>query len=304
MDGEGRIKAKALPEWLNTPEEVLTSGRPERERRPILERTLHETVHFLDDILFNETVAEKRGFMQKVDARIKIAVVLVLIVVLSFKRGPLEMLPFGILALFLALISRVPPGVFLKRLLPPFLMTSAIALPAAMNIVVKGGKVLTLFHTGGFLGLPPEIYLTKQGLMSAAGLVLRVLISLSLVFLVSFTTKPSRLIKGLGSMLPGFIRTLVGISYRYIFFLVRRLEEFVLAHKARTAGGVSAREARAWAGARAGSLLLIGMELKEDLRMAMEARGMNYELKDTEGAIKPGLCDFILIALGGGLLLI
>ncbi len=304
---ENNRKAESgLPGWLTTPEAAVSrqTAAAGRGRRPVLERTLHEAVRFLDDAFFNESVSARNGFLQKVDARIKIAVTLALIVALSFKRGPLEMLPFAVFAFVLAALSRVPVGVFLKRLMPPVMMTSLVALPAALNLVVKGQKVFTILHTSGWHGLPPEVYLTRQGLLSALGLVIRVLASLELVFLVSFTTRPARLVKGLGSMLPGFLRTLAGISYRYIFFLVRRLEEFVLAQKARTAGGISGRQARAWTGSRAASLLLISLELKDDLRMAMEARGMSYGLRDTEGKLKPCAADFAFIALGAGVLLI
>ncbi len=308
MEEKEKIRGETvLPEWLTTPQAIRApqaAGARGRGRRPLLERTLHEAVRFLDDALFNEAVSARNGFLQKVDARIKIAVTLVLIVALSFRRSPLEMLPFAVFALLLAVLSRVPIGVFLKRLLPPVLMTCAIAIPASLNLVVKGQKVFTILNTGGWHGLPPEVYLTRQGLLSAIGLVIRVLASLELVFLVSFTTRPARLVKGLGSMLPGFLRTLAGISYRYIFFLVRRLEEFILAQKARTAGGISGAQARAWTGSRAASLLLLSLELKDDLKMAMEARGMSYGLRDTGGKLRPRAADLVFIALSAGVLLI
>lgn len=309
MANEGGNINSALPEWLTAPEPASgekTGGVSAKNKKSILERTLHETVRFLDDALFNETVSAKNGFLQKVDARIKIAAILALIVALSFKRGPMAMLPFALFALLLAAASRVPMGVFIKRLLPPVLMTSVIALPAAFNFVVGGREVFafSLFHTGGRFWLPPEIYLTRQGLLSALGLVIRVLASLELVFLISFTTRPARLIKGLGSMLPGFARTVAGITYRYIFFLVRKLEDFSFAYKARTSSRASVRQTRQWTGSRAAALLLISLELKDSLKMAMEARGMSYALRDTEGPLRPGAADILFLALCGGFLLI
>ncbi|MDA8387042.1 MAG: energy-coupling factor transporter transmembrane component T [Nitrospiraceae bacterium] len=301
---------KALPEWLRAPEPMGGAAPVKqginRGGGPLLERTLQEILGFLDEALFNETVSERNGFLQKVDARIKIAAIVALIVALSFKRGPLEMLPLGAFALVLAALSRVPPGAYLKRLLPPVLITAAIAAPATLNLVVKGRDVFTLFGTGGRFGLPPEVYLTSQGLMSALGLVARVSVSLALVFLATFTTRPARLIKGFCSMLPrGFLRTLAGVSYRYVFFLARRLEEFILAHKARTAGGMMAGgRARAWAGSRAASLLIISLKLKDDLAMAMEARGMGYGFREKEEKLRPRAADLAFIALSLGVLLI
>ena len=291
-----------LPEWLRSPE---PAGAQRRGGRPLLERTLREIVGFLDETLFNETVSGRNGFLQKVDARIKIIAAVSLLVALSFRRGPLEMLPLGIFALVMAALSRVPPGVYLKRLLPPVLMTTAIAAPAALNLVVKGRNVLTLFATGGWFGLPSHVYLTRQGLLSALGLVTRVFVSLALVFLVTFTTRPARLVKGVCSLLPGFMGTLAAVSFRYVFFLVRRLEEFIMAYKARTAGGMIAEErARQWAGSRAASLLLIGLKLKDDLAMAMEARGMGHKSREKEERLRPRAADLAFIALSLGALLI
>lgn len=281
---------KNLPAWLLTSGPMQAQSLP-HGKRPFFERTLAETVRFMDDTLFNETVSMRNGFLQKVDPRIKMISAVALIIALSFQKTPAEMLPFMVFALLLAASSLIPPGMFLKRLLPPFLFTLAIALPAALNIVTKGREVFALFD---------GIYVTKQGLLSASGLLLRALGSVVFVFLVSFTTPPVRLIKALGSIMPGGFRLIIETGYRYIFFFARKLEEFVFAMKARFSSGVSGAEGRRWAGSRAASLLLIGACLKDELTMAMEARGISYDYPKAVGIFSGpgwGFADIIFVLL-------
>ncbi|MDA8173608.1 MAG: hypothetical protein M0018_03340 [Nitrospiraceae bacterium] len=271
--------AGALPLWLLAPEPARAMASPGR-RRPFFERTLAGAVRFMDEILFNESVSAKNGFLQKVDPRIKMICAVALIIALSFQKGPQGMLPFVFFALLLAAASFIPPVMLLKRLLPPLVLTSLIAFPAALNIVTKGHDVFVLF--GG-------LYVTRPGLLSAAGLVLRAVGSVMFVFLVSFTTPPVRLVKAIGAMAPGFFRVIFETGYRYIFFFVRKLEEFVFAMKARFSGGVPGAEGRRWVGSRAATLLLIGAGLKDELTMAMQARGITYEYPQPSGNIsRPG----------------
>jgi len=288
------FEEKAVPEWLLRKEPLKSLPK---KRRPFMEKTLSGVLHFAGDALFNETVSRKKGFLQKTDARLKIAVLFGLVIALSFEKSPQAMLPYAAFAFLLAVISRIPFKVYLKRLLPGFILTLLVAIPATLNFIVKGEPIFNLFS---------GISITREGLLSASGLLLRVTASLMLVFLVTFTTTPSRLIKGFGFYLPGFLRTVISISYRYIFLLVRGLENFILAGRARVLftshiGGTE----RKLAGSRAASLFLLSLKVKDDLKMAMEARGVGYSFKDVPmERFRMGVNDIVLTGLALGLLLI
>jgi cobalt/nickel transport system permease protein len=284
------FEEKRLPSWLLEKE----PARPLSEKgRPLMDRTLSGVLNFADDALFNETFSRKKGFLQSIDARVKAPVLLGLVFALSFEKSPLAMLPYPAFALLLALISRIPLKVYFKRVLPGFLLTLLIALPAAFSFIVKGEPLVSLFS---------GISITREGLLSALTLLIRVSSSLMFVFLLTFTSTPSGLIKGLGFYMPGFLKTLLAVSYRYIFFLVRRLEEFIMVGRARVFSWVkTGGEERRIASSRAAALLLLSLRVKEDLRMAMEARGAGASFRDVPAErfrIEANGIILILLAIG------
>jgi len=297
---------KKLPEWLLTKEagrkahQKVRPGDWSPRRRPFMEKTLGGVLRFAGDALFNETVSRRKGFLQKIDARLKIPVLVGLVIALSFESSPGAMLPYAVFAFLTALISRIPIKVYVKRLLPGLILTLAIAIPAALNFVVKGEPVLHLFS---------GISITREGLMSASGLVLRVTASLMIVFLITFTTTPSKLIKGLGFYLPSFLRTVISISYRYMFFLIRRLEEFILVGRARVLFGgplaLKKNPERKLSGYRAGMLLLLSLKVKDELSMAMDARGVDYSFKEVPTEkFRMGGNGILLIGLALGIIIL
>ena len=245
-----------------------------------LERTLKAVLSFVEYTLFNEKTASRDGLLQKVEPRTKLLVLVSLLAGLSLERTLQGMSRFIVLGAALAVLSRIPAGMYLKRLLPGVLFTAVIALPASLGAVTPGEPV---FHIATFKGsvwlLGHSIYISRQGCLAALGLVARVAGSLMIILLAGFTTRPQELVKTVSFFIPGFLKTVFSMSYRYMFFLVRRLEEFILARKARGAGHLEkdgageAGAGRKWVGSRAASLLIISLELKRELKFAMEARG-------------------------------
>ncbi len=298
----------ALPAWLlkgkkNEGQMDFSGGKrlflfPFLHSGVVLERTLKAVLSFVEDALFNEKTASRRGLLQKVEPRTKLVVIVLLLAGLSLEHTLPGMCRFIALGVALALLSRIPAGMYLKRLLPGMLFTAVIALPACLGAVTPGEPVLTIIRFKGTLTLWPfghSIYISRQGYLSALGLMARVTGSLMIVLLAGFTTKPAELVKAVSFFIPGFLKTVFSMSYRYMFFLVRRLEEFILARKARGTEYFSGKRRagkggldRKWVGARAASLLIISLELRRELKFAMEARGAADEIKE------PGLPAFRL----------
>lgn len=289
------MKIDNIPAWLSQREtETVFQGR---KRNRFIEGTLKQVLSFSEDTLFNETVSKKRGLLQGTWPGIKLLLIFFLIVLLSLQKNIFGMLPFIIFCLLMALLSSIPPGLFFKRLLPGFLFALVIALPASLNLVVRGEPLFMLFSFSRpehFLGIhfPKDIFISREGLISALGLILRVTGSLMLIFLITFTTSPPKLIKGVGFFMPGFLNTLISVSYRYLFYLVRRLEEFILVIKARVPGGGPERRL---IGSRAANLLILSLRLKDDLRMAMDARGVQYSFKWPAEKFRIGSNDILFL---------
>ena len=171
---------------------------------------------------------------------------------------------------------------YIKKLMPVVLFTMFISLPAALNLIVKGDAVFTLFslsrdYTIGPWYIQKEIAITRQGIHSVLMLNLRVLTSISLAMLIALTTKPESMVKTISSLLPGPFKLIVSISYRYIFFLLKRVEQSIMAFKSRSLGRISTKGQQRWVASRMGFLFSLSYRLSEDLYKAMEARGYKGE---------------------------
>ncbi|MBI4824061.1 MAG: hypothetical protein HY805_07535 [Nitrospirae bacterium] len=271
-----------IPDWLKHKQDIRYGDRLPKEG--FLHKTLKHILSFTNDTVFNKEVSERKGFLHRIEPRLKLICFSLLIVGVSLQRHPEGIGVFFAFLVAIAFASFIPLGLLFKRLLPVFLITSLIALPAIFNIFVDGRGIVTVFrfqnsHSIGHIYIPQNITITEQGVMSALTLILRVVTSLVLVFLQTLTTPPEKLIKAVSFFLPGAFKSIFSISYRYIFFLIKRLEEFITAYRARSISG-SSKQGRRWASFRIGSLFSVSLRLTRDLEMTMKSRGMRFGSKE------------------------
>lgn len=276
-----------MPGWLKTGASddsrvdslrVTHSVLPKNRRDRFLDKTLSHVLSFIEDTMFNERTSRKNGLLQRIGPRLKIASLLSFVVVLSLQKSLEGIAPFLVVSFLLVVASKVPLRMFAKKLLPPFVFTFLISIPVVLNLVVGGESLFVLLRTGealriGTLQLPEEIAITAQGVKTAATLCARVLVSVSFVFLMTMTTPPNTLMKSLSTFFPGSLKPVVSISYRYIFFLVRRVEHFVMGLTSRKITALDPSKGRRWVASRMGVLFSMSMELSRELTMAMESRG-------------------------------
>lgn len=290
-----------MPDWLSGQAAPLPSrsagnvGRRSHLRERFLERTLHHAVSFVEDVVFNEVLSSRKGLLQAIEPRLKAVTIFAFIAALSFQKSVAGLVPFLLLCLVLVPASGIPVPFFVRKLVPVAAMTAIIALPAALNLFVDGNPILVLWGFGeeislGPLALPRELTITEQGSLSAATLILRVVASVSYVFLLTMTTPPNGLMRGMSYFFPGFLKSVFSISYRYIFFLVRKIEQSVMGLRSRTLSGISASGGRRWAASRIGFLFSISMDLSKELGAAMESRGYGEE-KYEAGAGKSAITE-------------
>lgn len=275
-----------IPEWLKIPPHpLLQKGGKGGIKERFLDKTLRHVVSFTDDTMFNERISLKNGFLQKIEPRIKVLTIISFIILLSLQKSLYSISAFFLVSLALAFISRIPLLLFIQRILPAFLFTLLISMPAALNFIVNGEPIIRLFifKSGwsiGTLDIPQEIFVTKQGLLSAATLLSRVTVSVSLVFLLTLTTLPNRFIKAVSSFMPRTFKSIVSMSYRYIFFLVRKVEQFIMGFKSRNISSVShGVTGRKWVVSRMGLLFSISLNLSKELELAIKSSGYRYEFE-------------------------
>jgi cobalt/nickel transport system permease protein len=215
-----------------------------------------------------ELLASGRGLLQTVDARVKVAGLFGLVIVVA-AAGKLR--PIGAIfavALLLALGSRIPVGKIAGWVWAPVLFFSGlIALP---SIFLTPGS--TVFAAGG-------LTVTNQGLRSAAFLISRTETAATLSALLVLTTPWPRVLRALRTFgLPVVVVVILGMTYRYIFVILRTALEMIESRKSRSVGVLNSADRRRLAAASVGVLLSKSLLLSGDVHLAMLSRGFRGEV--------------------------
>jgi cobalt/nickel transport system permease protein len=253
-------------------------------RTSFLDKTLLAITLVAERSFFSEEHARMKGLLQSLDVRIKLITFLFLLVLVSFLHEPLSLWALSGAAVVLAVASRIPSGLFLARvwMVVPF-VTAAIALPALLNIVTPGEPLWVIVtlersYSWGPYVLPQEIAVTRQGFWGNIVFVSRVGASLSFAVLLTMTTRWSDLFAGLRALLVPrvFIMTL-SMTHRYLFVLLRLIQDMYRARKSRTIHALSAANERGWVASRIGVIFRRSMEMSNDIYLAMRSRGYHGE---------------------------
>jgi cobalt ECF transporter T component CbiQ len=174
---------------------------------------------------------------------------------------------------------------------PAFSFSGLIALPA-------------LFVTPGLAvwqvpGLGWQI--TEQGVRSACLLLLRVEATATLAALLVLTTPWPRVLRALRfCRVPAIAVVILGMTYRYIFLLLKTALDMLESRKSRTLGELPGPQRRKLASAAVGVLLSKSFQLSSEVHMAMLARGFHgevYLLDETGLAAADWMILAVLLAI-------
>lgn len=281
-------------------------------RTGFLDKTLSAVADVMEHAFFSEAFAHKRGFLQSLDIRVKLMTFLLIVIFISFLHAPQTMwLLFG-MSLVLAAVSRIPLRFFLKRvLLFVPLFSAAIVLPALLNIITPGEPVLTIARLGraytwGPYTIPQEIAVTRQGLWGVILFVSRVSASVSFVVLFLMSAKWGEVFAGLRALcVPRIFVVTLSMTYRYLFVVLRLIQDMYLARKSRTIRPFSAAVERSWTASRIGVTFRKSMEMSSDVYQAMLSRGFHGEFPSIS-RFHVALVDFIwlmTVLFFGGILI-
>jgi cobalt/nickel transport system permease protein len=234
------------------------------KRHSVIEHTLSEISHTLEQSIFAEEIARQRGLLQAIDPRVKVISLVALLIAVGMSRSIAVIVGLYAFTLILAGVSSVPLGFFIKRvwLFMPF-FTGIIALPA-------------LFITPGpaLVQLPFGLVITRTGALSALFLLLRVSTSASLAILLVLTTPWNTVLKALGVLrVPDVFVLILGMTYRYIYLLLHTVNDMFLSRKSRVMDRLSGAEERHLIAASAGTLLGKSLHLSSEVYLAMQSRG-------------------------------
>lgn len=175
-------------------------------RNNFVENSILGVTSFFRDSVFSDEHALKRGFLQLLDARIKVFTFIIFIFTAILIKSAALLLFLYIFCLMLAVFSRIPLGFFFKRtLLFIPLFSFFIALPAFFSA----------FNT-------------------AILFIARVITTVSFVVLLGLVTKHSELLSVLTILkVPKVFVMILGMCYRYIFLFAKTIEDTYTGIKSR-----------------------------------------------------------------------
>jgi cobalt/nickel transport system permease protein len=306
---------RPLPLWLEenaspAPLGQLSSKR--RRRKGFMAKTLHGIAEIMRNEVFSEALAGRPGLLQRLDPRIKVLTVLVLIGAAGLLHHILSLVCLNLWLFWLARVSQVPIGTFIKRvwIVVP-LFTGIVVLPVLFNVVRPGTPLVVLFHLPhplhlGFLKIPEAVAITQQGTVAAVLLVLRVGASVSLAVLLTLTTRWQALLKALRVLrIPVVFLTVLEMTYRYIFLLLQTSSEMFMARQSRMVGRASNREERGFVTSAMGQLWARTHATSEEVHNAMLSRGYTGEPRTLLSLqMKPSDWLWCLFALTVAILLV
>ncbi len=263
-----------FPNWLLLPQSAAKSMAPHTRRmRPtFLAKSLHTFAGMAEEMLLAESTARADGMLQRLDARVKIVCCLALVTVVStMKHWPAVALLY-VFALAIGAASGVPVVKLIGRVWMgvPLFMAGAV-IPVMLNVVTPGPALLVLSNH-------PMVAITRPGLELGMLLLLRVVTAVSLVLLVSLTTRWTELLRGLRALLvPRAFTVVAMMTYRYLAVTAHTACEMFTARKSRSVGQAAPSADRRFVSRTAGALLARSSALSEEVHLAMLSRGWSGE---------------------------
>ena len=238
-----------------------------------IERSIKGVLLFFKDSILSEESAKVSGFLQSLDPRIKVITFALFCIAVLFTKNICILMILYIFSLFLAYVSKINLGFFLKRtwiFIPLFSLF--IAIPALFSFA-SPGEMLCAFKLFGL-----HLVITKPGLWGVFFFVSRVATSVSFVILLSLVTRHAALLRVLRVFkIPQVFVMVLGMSYRYIYLFMEIAENTYLGIKSRTSGLIQQREGQAMVAWNIATLWQRSFELNEDVYGAMLSRGYNGE---------------------------
>ena len=261
------------------------------KKRNVLEHTLHGITEALERALFAEEISARNGLFQSLDARVKVISVFALLLSVSLSHNLFVIGVIYLLVLIFGLVSAIPADFLIKRvwLALPF-FTGMIVLPA---LFVTPGPAL--------LQLPLGLVITQTGLNTVLFLLLRVSTSVSLTLLLILTTPWNTVLSALSILrVPDVFILILGMTYRYIYLLLRVANDMFLSRKSRVVGRLSTSDNQKMLGAISATLLSKSLNMSSEVYLAMLSRGFRgsiVTLKPFQMQFKDWVWLFIFLAL-------
>ncbi len=252
----------------------LVGRAPQKRSIGFVEKTIRELIARTDEAIFAERLSAAKGLLQSFDPRVKVAGLLALVIAAVSVRQLAVLAGLLVVGIAIALLSRVPARVLALRIwLPVLSFTGVIALPAVFVV-----------HDGG---------------VSAGMLLLRVETATTFAMLLVLCTEWTRILKALRFFrVPIVVVVILGMTYRYLFLLLRSAQEMFESRQSRLVGALPSAERRRIASGTVGVLLTKSLQLSGEVHLAMQSRGFQGEVHLLEDPAIGARDWFQLVAFG------
>ncbi|OGP78648.1 MAG: cobalt ECF transporter T component CbiQ [Deltaproteobacteria bacterium RBG_16_49_23] len=276
-----------LPSFLlDQPSPVSFKQGKGRIKMGFLEEGIHHLAQLIKKGYVQWELSSGSGLFQKIDARVKVLFLLFFVIIVNLKRDLLSELYIGGFIFSLALLSRIRIVTFYSRVLfLGFFLGFLIAFPSAFNVITNGemvGPVIRFSKPINFwiYHIPAEVGITREGIYGVIRLTLRVINSLSLSFLVLYTTPFSEILRALKVLkVPDTFIIIITLCFKYIFIFSKTAEDMHLSKKSRMVREATHAEAREWIAGRVAFIFMKTRLRYEEVFKAMIGRGFSDTIK-------------------------
>jgi len=279
--------ANSIPPFLLDPARRASPVQGKgKVKMPFIEKGINHLAGVIKRGYVYWELSSPNGFFQKIDGRVKVLFLLFYIIIISLKKTFVSEIYIWIFILALVLLSRLPILTFYRRVIFfGFIFGFLIALPSALNVITKGEMILPLvklskpYHFWVY-HIPAEVGMTKEGIYGVMRLTMRVINSLSVSFLVLYTTPFPEMMKALKVLkIPDSFLIIITLCYKYIFIFSRSVEDIYLAKKSRMIREEGSKETREWIVGRLAFVFRKTQLRCEEVFKAMIGRGFSDTIR-------------------------
>jgi cobalt/nickel transport system permease protein len=274
---------------------------PRRRKLSFLDRTIKRTASSIKAMYLQGESAGRNNFLCRLNPLVKVISFIYLIIIISMVSHIRAHLLISVLIFTLYLFSGTHIlRVYKKIISLAFIFGFLVFAPAALNVITPGEIVwkiaafdkpyqIWVYH------IPQNVGFTLQGCKVAVLLFLRVLNSVSLALLMTYTTSFPRMMKAFRVFfIPHTLLMIISLAYKYIFILCKTIEETYFALKSRLIGNIRNRSIR---GLVAGRIFFIYKRSRmnyEQTYYAMLSRGYTGKVMMLDEN-KAGIKDVIIL---------
>ncbi|MEQ8175372.1 MAG: cobalt ECF transporter T component CbiQ [Syntrophomonadaceae bacterium] len=278
-----------LPAWMADPASDSENTGRKGGGTSFLHKTLREIKTALANDLQTEQLAAQPGLLQKIDPRIKLLGLIILVTAAGLTRSIAALLFLAVLSAALMLASRLPVWTLQRRIWGIIPLISLLAAAPGMLSIFNPGVPLVVLLSDpeviriGSFNLAGPIYISQQGVTAAVFLFIRTGLSLSLGTLLVLTTPVNRLLHSIKVLkVPTLMVMILEMSYRYLILLLTVSLEMFEARKMRTVGAMKGSTQRRVVGSSVAALFERSISLSDEVFQAMTARGYTGEAVSIE----------------------